>query len=556
MIQQAVLFQNHRTNFLRSALSRKSFQSFRRLFAERLFASLLLIFVSFSFSPHACAQNESEILKVYWLAGQSNMEGQGVVDLNHPEHYNGGKGTLNQMWQDSEKQPLLSHTRDNGKWFTRDDVFVRFQTSDELKTGGLSVGFTGYEGKHHIGPEFQFGHRVGEATDEKILLIKTAWGGKSLLKDFRPPSSGGEVGPYYQKMFAEYHEALAKIESEFPELATLQPQLCGFVWFQGWNDYCDENGRKEYATNLANLIRDVRADLSIPHLPFVVGELGNMGEEVDERMVQFRASQDLGSAAGEFAGNVGYVTTKQFARPKDESPNVTHGHHWFGNAESYFLIGDAFANKMLELESNQTKKRILILGDSISIGYGPTVAKELNDIAWTVRPMNLKRRPENCAGTNRGIERIDDWLQIGGGKWDVIHFNFGLHDLKHVDPQTGQNSQDPNHPEQAPPERYESQLREITDKLRVTGAKLIFCTTTPVPTGGVKPFRDPNAPELYNNIAKQIMSEYKIEVNDLFMAANEKLDEIQQPVNVHFSHEGSKYLGKIVAERIRRAINE
>ena len=134
----------------------------------------------------------------------------------------------------SEHADRYEHIVDaNGDWIVRDDVFIRYQTKEELKTGGLSIGFTGYGGKHHIGPEFQLGHLAGDAYDEPVLLIKTAWGGKSIHKDFRPPSAGGTTGEFFTKMLAEYREALAKLSDEFPHLAKRKPVLGGFVWFQG-----------------------------------------------------------------------------------------------------------------------------------------------------------------------------------------------------------------------------------------------------------------------------------------------------------------------------------
>ncbi|MCA9042292.1 MAG: SGNH/GDSL hydrolase family protein, partial [Planctomycetaceae bacterium] len=155
-----------------------------------------------------------------------------------------------------------------------------------------------------------------------------------------------------------------------------------------------------------------------------------------------------------------------------------------------------------------------------------------------------------------GVKHIDRWLKAGTGKWDVIHFNFGLHDLKRVDPQTGKNSDDPNGPHQAEPDAYEQQLREIVGKLKATGAKLIFATTTPVPTGGVSPHRDVEDPARYNAIARKIMQENDVAVNDLFAFAETRLDEIQRPVNVHFTPEGSRLLGEEVAAKIRDVFPE
>ncbi|MHC4876351.1 MAG: SGNH/GDSL hydrolase family protein [Planctomycetota bacterium] len=198
--------------------------------------------------------------------------------------------------------------------------------------------------------------------------------------------------------------------------------------------------------------------------------------------------------------------------------------------------------------------RVLILGDSISIGYTPYVQKMMEHDAVVVRPMRNEKRPENCAGTTNGVQNIDRWLKIGGGNWDVIHFNFGLHDLKRVLPGTLSNSNDPNHPRQAEPDRYEQQLREIAKKLKATEAKLIFCTTTPVPEGGVKPHRDVEDAQRYNAIGRKIAEEVEADVNDLWAAAQPRLKEIQRPVNVHFTPEGSKFLAERVAAAIRKSL--
>lgn len=289
-------------------------------------------------------------VRVFILAGQSNMEGQGVVDLDHPQHYNGGKGTLLRVMSDPKKAKQFSHVKDDaGNWIVRDDVLVRFKTRHEMKKGGLSIGFAGYPGKHHIGPEFQFGHVAGAAFDEPVLLIKTAWGGKSLFKDFRPPSAGGETGRYYKQMIEEVHEALGSVGLDFPSLADRKLNISGFVWMQGWNDMFDENARAEYEQNLVHLIHDVRSEFKQPNLPVVIGELGNGGPKAGDSMLAIRNAQRAAASRDEFKGTVAFAPTADFARPADQSPNVGHGHHWFGNAESYFLIGDALGKEMLKL---------------------------------------------------------------------------------------------------------------------------------------------------------------------------------------------------------------
>jgi uncharacterized sulfatase len=198
------------------------------------------------------------------------------------------------------------------------------------------------------------------------------------------------------------------------------------------------------------------------------------------------------------------------------------------------------------------KPKVLILGDSISIGYTPFVREMLSKEAEVFRPMK-NDKPENCAGTDKGIRAIDRWLAIDGGRWDVVHVNFGLHDLKHVDAQTGANSNDANDPLQTDPVGYENQLREILGKVKATGAKVIVCTTTPVPEGS-KPLRETTSPPIYNEIAKKIAEENGFAVNDLFEFANSRLDKIQKPANVHFKKKGSKVLAGAVVEAIRKAL--
>jgi hypothetical protein len=284
-------------------------------------------------------------LRVFLLAGQSNMEGQAVVDLDHEQHYNGGRGTLQHVMTNAKDKQRYQHLRDqDGKWVTRSDVVVWYRArGEQMKAGPLSIGYAGYDGLHHFGPELQFGHVVGEHFTDPVLLIKAAWGGKSLAKDFLPPSATGETGPYYTRMIAEYREAIAAVAKTFPQFAKHKPELSGFVWFQGWNDMCDAKFTASYEANLVHLIRDVRRDLNAPELPIVVAETGNADHEL------FRAAQRAGVEHDDVAAPAVFVPTRALLRRPEDSPNTSHGHHWFGNAESYFLIGDAMGRAMLSL---------------------------------------------------------------------------------------------------------------------------------------------------------------------------------------------------------------
>ena len=180
--------------------------------------------------------------------------------------------------------------------------------------------------------------------------------------------------------------------------------------------------------------------------------------------------------------------------------------------------------------------RVLLIGDSISIGYTVATRKALDGKA------NVHRAPVNCGPTSRGLEGIDAWL--GDGRWDVIHFNWGLHDLKRIE---GKH--------QVPIDAYEKNLRRLVGRLKKTGATLIWCSTTPVPEGCTPPRSDEDT-LAYNAVAKKIMDEKKIAVNDLYAFALPKLEKIQRPANVHFTPEGSAVLAEQVAAAILQAIEK
>lgn len=208
-----------------------------------------------------------------------------------------------------------------------------------------------------------------------------------------------------------------------------------------------------------------------------------------------------------------------------------------------------------ELSKNKRKARkvkvdpnlpnVLIIGDSISIGYTELVRAQLEGKA------NVIHNPGNAQGTTLGLEKLQEWL--GDTKWDVIHFNWGLHDLKHVkEAGTAKNSNDPNDPQQADLATYTANLEILVKQLKATESKLIFATTTPYPEG-VKPCRLPEDAAKYNAAALKIMKAYNIQVNDLYNLALPKLETLQKPVNVHFTKEGSKLLADQVVASMKCA---
>jgi alpha-galactosidase len=279
---------------------------------------------------------------VFVLAGQSNMEGQGFIKAD-PKR-NEGKGSLEYLTKDKATADKFKHlVGKDGKWVVRDDVWVHYLG----RKGKLTVGYGAKEDR--IGPELGFGQVIGDAFEEPVLLIKLAWGGKSLAKDFRPPSSGGEVGPYYKEIVGRTKAVLKDLKKEFPEFGDRGYELAGFGWHQGWNDRVNQAFNDEYEKNLANFIRDIRKDLGVKKLPFVIAETRMSGkEEKHPRALSLMKAQAAVAEYEEFKGNVAFVGTKEFWRPKEASP-TGQAYHWNTNAETYYLIGEAMGRAMKKL---------------------------------------------------------------------------------------------------------------------------------------------------------------------------------------------------------------
>ncbi len=178
--------------------------------------------------------------------------------------------------------------------------------------------------------------------------------------------------------------------------------------------------------------------------------------------------------------------------------------------------------------------RVLLIGDSISIGYTPAVREALAGKA------NVHRPATNCGPTIRGLAELDKWL--GDGKWDVIHFNWGLHDLR-VDNGVSH---------QVPIEQYEKNLTELVGRLKKTGARLVWCSTTPVPEGTKN--RTKGDEVKYNAVARRIMEANGVAINDLYSFALAQAEKIQRRADVHFTAEGSKILAGQVAAAILKAL--
>lgn len=298
-------------------------------------------------------------VRVFILAGQSNMEGHGFVPAD-PKR-NGGKGSLEFL---AKNEPTAKHFAPlvdaAGGWRKRDDVWIGFLD----RKGPLTVGYGARPDM--IGPELGFGWVMGDAMNEPVLLIKCAWGGKSLAVDFRPPGAGqppyslGEksdaeiardpamIGKYYRETVALTKAALANIKDLVPG-SDGGYVLAGFGWHQGWNDRINDRFNAEYESNIAHFIQDIRKDLGVPALPFVIAETGMTGpEEKNPRALSLMRAQAAVAERAEFRGNVAFVGTRAFWRTTELSPNK-QGYHWNSNAESYYLIGEAMGEAMKRL---------------------------------------------------------------------------------------------------------------------------------------------------------------------------------------------------------------
>jgi lysophospholipase L1-like esterase len=171
--------------------------------------------------------------------------------------------------------------------------------------------------------------------------------------------------------------------------------------------------------------------------------------------------------------------------------------------------------------------RVLLIGDSVSRGYTQATRKALAGKA------NVHRAPANCGPTASGVKNIDVWL--GDGKWDVIHFNFGIHDRS------------------TPLADYTQRLEQLVERIQKTGARLVWASTMPIPDDPTKGQTAASIVER-NQAAAALMKQRQIAVDDLFTAVTPHLSEIQNPNDVHFNARGYDFLGEAVARAIETTL--
>jgi hypothetical protein len=328
------------------------------------------------------AMAEELPVKVFILAGQSNMEGKAQNKL------------LEHQATDPKTKEQFAHLRKDGEWIVRDDVMIKYLG----RHGGLTIG---YGSPDRTGAELEFGNTMGDHFEQPVLLIKTAWGGHSLYQKFRSPSAGlpsGEklaeelkkaqerttkdnekrkrndplptmadikaaYGTSYREMLKEVQETMENHEPLFPSLKGRKLEIAGFVWFQGWND--QYNGAElEYESNMKHFINDVRKDFGSPKMPFVIGVMGQNGsKEAKGAMKVIQDAQLAMEKVPEFKGNVKAVHTDVLIDkaaetlyptwreniPEWEKTGSDHGYHYLGSAIWFNRMGKGFGAAMLEM---------------------------------------------------------------------------------------------------------------------------------------------------------------------------------------------------------------
>ncbi|MEM7476776.1 MAG: sialate O-acetylesterase [Planctomycetota bacterium] len=324
-------------------------------------ATIALSVPEFMLTASAQTESPNTPLKVFILAGQSNMQGHGRISL-------GKDGDLDY----TAKQDRFAYLGKDGDWAERSDVwYYHLSGKGELSTGGLKPGQGANETS--VGPELAFGHVLGEHFDEQVLLIKCAWGGQAIAMTFRPPSSGLPqqelmsqlferakkknsdltmdefkrlFGMRYRQTLQEVEQALANLEKHFPEYNDQGYEIAGFFWHQGWNDGTRREFAEEYESNMVNFIEDMRKDLGNEKIPFVIATSGMGGPDATGVAGYLAKSiEPAQMAAAKQSENCVAIPTRHFQLHQPGRQKS----HWYNSAESYCLVGDAAAKAMIEL---------------------------------------------------------------------------------------------------------------------------------------------------------------------------------------------------------------
>jgi hypothetical protein len=429
-----------------------------------------------------------------------------------------------------------------------------------------------------FGPEIGFARALRAKEKKPLAILKVAFSGTGLRTDWNPEDMGPS-GACFRALFSETRSGLSMAREKGIEL-----RLRALVWVQGESD-ANAKDAPVYAERLATMIERLRLGLDAPHLVALVGVNTNFGNGTNTFMPEIVAQQ---KALASKLSRCAYVDTS----------GVTYANGAHFDTAGTLEIGKRFAEALLKLEaasaaeptnakeSAQKKAeadaaldkeyqawkakltpeqqawetaleqnlgsfylpihkrekvqgrsnawdfvqddpklpRVLLIGDSVSRGYTQVVRQAMSGKA------NVHRAPENCGPAANGLKKLDVWM--GDGKWDVVHFNFGIHDRA------------------TPAADYEQRLETLVTRMKATGAKLVWASTTPIPPETRDGPAATQAIVEKNEIAARVMKKHDVAIDDLFGFITPHLEQAQNPKDVHFNAAGYEMLGKKVAESL------
>ena len=509
------------------------------------------------------------------VAGQSNAVGADANGADLPSDDTDRNVMF--WWRTGDPPPDEFDTISGGQWTT---LQPQPKGNPMPKERGLPRQWGNFANPSGFGPEIGLARALQAKEKKPLAIVKGAWSGTGMVQDWNhaDPGTGGSC---YRALVEEVKAATAAAKAKEVEL---KPRA--LVWVQGESD-ANAQAAPLYAQRLGEMIGTLRKDLAAPELVALVGVNTNFGNGKNPFMPAIVDQQKL-------------LTTQIAHCAYVDTSGLTYANAAHFDTKSTIEVGRRFADALLALETkaeptnaaeaaakkaaadkaidekyqawkakllpdqqawetvleqnlgsfylpiHKSEKvqgrsnawdfvaddprlpRVLLIGDSVSRGYTQATRKALAGKA------NVHRAPENCGPTANGVKKLNVWL--GDGKWDVIHFNFGIHDRA------------------TPAADYERRLNEIVTRLKATGAKVIWASTTPIPPDTKDGPAAAEAIVEKNRIAGQIAQKQGVTTDDLFTFITPHLAKVQNPKDVHFTAEGYDLLGAQVAKSIEAAL--
>ena len=479
----------------------------------------LAIFIVVVFGFSLSVSRAEEHRHIYLLMGQSNMVGRGEM-TRWPPH------------------PRVLSFNKAGKWIPAVDPLHETSSRDR------------------VGPGVSFGRGMLHVVDQEVTvgLVPCAVGGSPLSRW----EKGGDL-----------YTATVRRAREATKLGVLR----GILWMQGEKDAKDLALAKSYAKRLDAMVSDLRRDFEMPELPFVAAlpcaELAGRGDRPGAELVseslrelprRVRHTATVDSTGLKSTGDQTHFSTesqrelgRRYAEamatllgygdveiPEDSCPYRT-SEAWRRAVPAKYHRRPEYAF----IEADPELPNVLLIGDSISMSYTVGVRERLAGVA------NVYRAPDNCRSTRQTLNAIETYL--GQVRWDVMHFNWGIHDLTHLNV-SGKTAPPPEGKPQVPLDQYRDNIRELLQRLRKTDAKLIWASTTPVGRKAeVKGFRRNSDVTAYNQAARELLDNENVRATDLYSLVEPQADRWLSD-GVHFTPHGQTVLAKAVAQAIRNSL--